>query len=135
VGNRKNEYVESDEMHVPGAPRLLDAQYDNLFKTLVTAEWCVKSDGNVEAPTGYFSITEIPAHEGEFREMYAAIEDSLEPEFTVDEAWPAAGWYVTIENSDGVIFVYEVINEAEAKYIFAELEKQYLDWTDAGNLP
>ena len=130
---RRNEYATT--VHVPGAPRLLDAQYDNLFKTLVTAEWCVKSDGNVEAPTGYFSITEIPVHEGEFREMRDAIYDQLEAELRVDEAWPAAGWYVTIENSDGVMFAYEVDSEATAKYIFAQLEQQYLDWSDAGNLP
>jgi hypothetical protein len=130
---RRNEYA--TVVHKPGEIRLLHEKYDSLFKHIVGSGWCVKSDGNVEAPQGYYSITEIPAHEGEFLNMVESVFTGLTSEWNDPSIWPAAGWYVTIENSDGIIFVYETADETEASLLFAWLDKQYIDWSEAGNLP
>lgn len=129
----KNQYATS--VHAPGMPRLLHDKYDPLFKEIVGSSWCVRSSGNVEAPSGFFSVTEIPDNVHELDDMRDALIERLEGTFDDLAAWPAPGWYVTVENSDGIIFVYEVRDEVEANFQFANLEDQFDVWSDAGNLP
>ncbi len=102
---------------------MLDSKFDSLFKSIITAGWCVKSDGHVEAPQGYFSITEIPALPGELREMFEAVEEGTW------EEWYGlpSGWYFTTENSDGVIFVYPC-SQADAEAAFSESLAGYSMW-------
>jgi hypothetical protein len=119
-------------------PPCQPSKHDNLFKELITAGWCVKSDGNVEAPTGYFSITEIPDHHGELVEMRDAITcdaDRAPDEYQFLDNWPESGWYFTTENSDGIIYVYKV-DKVSANRFFDEYSRQYSAWDDnqwAGN--
>lgn len=106
-------------------PALQPSKYDRLFKDLVSAEWCVKSDGNVEAPTGYFSITEIPEHPGELADMKSAVEQDQDSY----EEWPEPGWYFTTENSDGMIRVYAT-DKGAAEILYQSYLKQYAEWDD-----
>jgi hypothetical protein len=94
--------------------------YDSLFKDLITAGWNVSSDGHVEAPQGFFAIVEIPSHPGELRDMMEALD-------SMDYDWPEAGWYFTVENSDGIIFVYRV-DKAAAEILFEAYAKAYAEW-------
>lgn len=102
---------------------LMDAKYDSLFKSIITAEWCVKSDGHVESPQGYFSITEIPEHPGELKDMQEAVEEGMRP-FT---DWPPAGWYFTVEDSNGMIRVYQ-LSKAQAEQRFESFLKEFTEW-------
>jgi len=102
----------------------MSSLYDNLFKAVVTAGWCVKSDGHVEAPTGYFSMTEIPSHPGELREMQDAVEDKRVPFST----WPPAGWYITVEDSAGFMYVYPTNGETQAGVLFHKVLDIFSRW-------
>ena len=98
----------------------IDKIFDATFRALVGSGWCVKSDGHVESPQGYFSITEIPSNEGELNEMKDAQDYAY--------VWPEAGWYVTIENSDGFIFVYPMKDEEQAILVYTKLADAFAKW-------
>lgn len=108
---------------IPNSRSPLDSRYDVLFKDLITAGWNVKSDGNVEAPSGHFAIVEIPSHPGELLEMQNALD-------SVDYDWPEPGWYFCVENDLGQIFAYSVTKEeAEEMYVADQLALEY--WYEA----
>lgn len=106
--------------------KLLDSQYDSLFKAIISAGWNVKSDGHVEASAGFFALTEIPDNMPELEQMQEAVDNSA----TVDTDWPDAGWYVSTENSDGIIFVYEFPSKSAAEDAYEKLEADYTAWSD-----
>lgn len=114
---------------------VLDAKYDNLFKQIVTAQWGVKSNGDVESPTGYFGLVEIPSHVGERNEMRDAVfgdEPFSDDEFTNLTSWPDAGWYITQEMDSGIIWVYRMASQAGAEREYAKLERTYAEWDADG---
>jgi hypothetical protein len=103
--------------------KYLPSEWDSFFKGLVTAGWCVKSDGDVDSTTGYFALTEVGKT------------DATDPEFrSVLESmhWygdlPDVGWYVSVEDSAGFIFVYQYANQYGAETAYAELETRYDNW-------
>ena len=102
----------------------LDLKFDDLFKAIVSAGWCVKSDGHVESPQGYFSVTEIPSHVHELKDMQDAVEEGHTPWST----WPESGWYVTVEDNLGFIYVYPTSGEAQAIELFVKLADAYAKW-------
>lgn len=118
--------------HTPVTPNLIHHRYDNLFKEIITAGWNVSSDGNVESSWGFFAITEIPSHPGEFADMVTAVAPDTEVgEFRQMVRELPAGWYFTIENSDGLIWVYQCESELQAKHIFESRLKDFSDsWHD-----
>lgn len=110
-------------------PRQVASQYDNLFKQIITAGWAVQSDGDVESSWGYFSLIEIPSHEGEFTELMDALELDDEDENLL-RALPR-GWYISIESSDGFIYVYEVTSgEIHAKALFSIRADHFSEWSE-----
>ncbi len=100
---------------------------DNTFKTIITAGWNVKSDGDVQSPTGHFALVEIPLHAGELAEMLDACD--LDP---TQHAIPMEGWYVVRENNDGLVEYFGYPHsgpgkrEAEAQY--ARHERDFSSW-------
>lgn len=102
-------------------PRLLHEQYDGLFKTIVSSEWGERSSGNVESPSGYFALVEIPSSEGERHEMVEALEVG---EFIL----PDPGWYLTIENNGGLIWVHQYQSHYSAQREYNKLERLYVAW-------
>ena len=104
---------------------LLDSVYDPIFKAIISAGWNVSSDGDVESMTGHFSLTEIPSHSKELLDMQEAVDPSR---LYLESPWPTPGWYVTTENSDGQIFVYQFPNKVWAELAYKKLEEEYLDW-------
>lgn len=103
-----------------GHKQYLPNHFDSLFKALVGSGWCVVSDGHVESPQGYFSITEIPSHKGELTEMKDALDYAY--------AWPEAGWYVTIEDNAGFIFVYPAKDRDRAFLVYTLLADAFAKW-------
>lgn len=114
----------------PASPDMVASEYDGLFKSIITAGWNTESDGNVESPYGFFALVELPAHEGEFTELAEAVfEDDTEAIEQLRNL--PRGWYFTMENSDGLIWVYEMIGELSAKHIFANRQAAFHEaWTD-----
>lgn len=105
---------------------LLHTDYDNLFKAIVTAAWNIKSGGDVESVTGSYALVEIPTFPGELAEMQDAVDDD-----TIEDEWPDCGWYVTIEDSDGLIYVYEFHNQRDAELGYDKLDDEYSDWCES----
>jgi hypothetical protein len=105
----------------PTLPPVQPSKWDALFKEIITAGWAVKSDGHVESPQGYFAVVEIPDHQGELDEMKDALD--LLP----GEEMPPSGWYFTIENNQGLIFVYRTIDR-NAAFFFKERMEEFAKW-------
>lgn len=119
-----------DVTHHSPVGALVRSEYDNLFKTIAAGEWCVRSDGHVESPQGYFSITEIPKHQGELAEMIDALELDSEQSAQIRDlaGGISSGWFVTIENSDGIIFVYEMPSKFAAENAYESLDLDFMKW-------
>lgn len=100
---------------------------EGVFRSIVNAGWHVKSDGHVEFPVGYFSVVEIPAHEGERAEMRDAVfsDDEVEAE-AFDKV--EAGWYFVTQHNDGNVYVTLCNGEDDADQRYANLESVYADW-------
>jgi hypothetical protein len=101
-------------------------KYDALFKEIVLAGWATRSDGNVDSPTGYFAVVEIPDHLHELAEM----RDAVDPDSSLVTDWPESGWYVTVENSDGLIWVFRAGSQLQADTAYDEQVLAYADWDD-----
>ena len=54
--------------------------------------------------------------------------DAVDPEHEYgDDDWPTPGWYFTVENSDGLIFVY-LTGKVAAELWFGEYQTAYVKW-------
>jgi hypothetical protein len=109
---------------------LLDQKYDNLWKAIITAGWNDESSGDVEAPCGFFTITSYsPADAAGFQDLLSHQDygSDFQQLFTELET----GFYVTTENSLGMIFVFHVQTEAEAREWYRLMSNEYVGWEDA----
>lgn len=110
---------------------MLDSKYDNTFKSIISAGWAVKSDGNVEAVTGYFALIELPSNDAERAELIDAVADSLDPDQLAELGDLTPGWFVSWEDSNGIIRVYRQDSQAVAEHRYADLERDYAVWSQA----
>lgn len=100
---------------------------EGVMRSIVNAGWHVKSDGHVEFPSGYFSVVEIPAHEGERAEMRDAVfGENLDEEQVFDKM--PSGWYFVTQHNDGSIYVTQCKDEADANQRYDNLETVYAEW-------
>ena len=100
---------------------------EGTLKAIVDAEWGVLSSGAIEAPTGRFTVVEIPAHVGERAEMREAVFADEEGAATFDSM--EAGWYFVIRSDSGV--EYDLCkNKSYAMARFALARSAYEDWED-----
>jgi len=116
-------------------PNINPGRHDSLFREIITAGWAVKSDGNVEAPTGAFSLVEIPDTTGELTEMRDAItcdENRPPDEYQFLTAWPSAGWYFVTENSLGQVSRW-MLDKARAEKMYALYEEMFSEWMEDEN--
>lgn len=103
---------------------LVNPDWDNTFKTIIGAGWANQSDGDVDAPTGYFS--RISIEDNELAELVAACDlgtddlPSLEP-----------GHYVTLETTVGIIMVFQVRDEASAQVVYGRMVDHYTKWLES----
>lgn len=100
---------------------------EGIFRSIVSADWGVKSDGDVESSVGYFAVVEVPAHDGERAEMRDAVfGENLDEEQVFDKL--PSGWYFVTQHSDGNVYVTQCTNEADANQRYANLEEVYSQW-------
>jgi hypothetical protein len=106
---------------------LVHSNWDNCFKSIVTGEWGVKSDGDVEAPSGYFALVEVPLNLRERADMV----DACRNNFDNDEDWFTIepGWYITSENNQGLIYVWKMPDKSAAEICYDGLQREYSRWS------
>ncbi len=121
----------ADDAEARWPARLLHEQYDRFFKTLVTGDWHNGAEGDVESSTGYFSL--IIIEHPECKEVWDefANEDTLSSG-QLQWMWSGqlAGYYVTREDSAGLIFVTAYDELEDARRAFREMQKHFRNWQE-----
>lgn len=97
-------------------------ELENALKQIITAGWAMKSDGDVEAPTGYFA--KIPIAANELSELLDAVFGATNP----PEAQIEPGCYVTKEDSAGNMWVWKYDNKYMMDVMYARFEREYAEW-------
>lgn len=100
---------------------------EGTFKAIVEAKWGVMSSGAIEAPTGRFTIVEIPALDGERAEMREAVFEDEDAE-TFDSL--EAGWYFAIQSLPDTLTHDKCKNRDYAFARFALARSAYEEWED-----
>lgn len=110
---------------------MLYGTIEGVFRSIITAGWNVKSDGDVEANTGHFAIVEIPEHDGERDQMREAVFMDELDEAEVFDRIPT-GWYLVVEDSQGNVTYSQTANRDEAFRLFQTSEAKYAEWAGDG---
>lgn len=122
----------SDPSHAAHENRLLHEQYDRLFKSIVSGDWANESEGDVEAPTGFFSLILIEYNEcEEVWNAFASYPDLSDCQMKVLWSGMLAGYYLTTEDSNGIIRVYAYDEPDDARRAYEALVHQFGEWYDA----
>lgn len=107
---------------------MLYGTVEGVLRSIITAGWNVKSDGEVEATTGHFAIVEIPEHHGERLQMRDAVFlDELDPAEVFDKM--PSGWYFVVEDSQGNVNFVQAESKADSYRLFHKAEAEYAQWT------
>lgn len=106
----------------------MDTALEALFKAMLTNEWFINSDGNVEAPTGYFGY--VNNTEAELSEIYDAFSDIVEA-YGVPANTEIVGSFVARINDQGIIYIYRTTTQALAKEWFDDQVSEYIKWDDS----
>lgn len=107
----------------------LASQHDDTFKEICIEEWGNQSDGNVEAPTGYFWLVEVA--DGSVDNQWQSFMESVQSELEKYDATfvnPDPGWYVVVQDNNGIWFVHECASELDARRLFSNLAESYNEW-------
>lgn len=100
-----------------------------ILLTLCSAGWANESDGNVEAPTGYFwrislSHSEIFGWPGGAKDCFA---DEI-PNATDDDWKKIIGHWICAEDSNGFFYATRQDDEYSAQKVFADLTREFSEW-------
>jgi hypothetical protein len=96
------------------------------FRAIVEAQWGVMSSGATDAPTGRFSVVEIPEHDGERAEMCDAVFDGDNEVFENMDT----GWYFVIQYSSNRLTYDKCKNRDYAFARFSLARSAYDVWLD-----
>mgnify|MGYP001791810815 CR=1 FL=1 len=102
---------------------------DEVLHAMSVQGWANRSDGNVEAPTGFFAI--ISNSPAELAEVVAAFDEEIEgtedSDFSTSEL---VGHFVLVEDSQGFVGVYDYSTELGARVFYDELEDTFSKWDE-----
>lgn len=106
----------------------MDTALEALFRAMLTNDWFINSDGNVEAPTGYFgyvynNLSELP-------EIYEAFSDVIEGYGKPDDEDIVGSFYASID-SNGIIHIVSFATQSQAKSAFDMALSEYIKWSDS----
>jgi hypothetical protein len=102
-----------------------DGNLEGVLRSIINAGWDVKSDGQVEANTGYFAVVEIPTHEDDRTELRDAVFPDDDEDAELFDALPA-GWFFVVEDANGNVS-YSPERQEEADRLFDETQQKYLN--------
>jgi len=119
----------ADEAEARWPARLLSEQYDTFFKSLVTGDWHNGADGDVESPTGSFSLIIIePPEAQEVWETFANEDTLTEGQLKWMWSGQLSGYYITRENEAGLIFVTAYDELEDARRRFSGMQREFHNW-------
>lgn len=111
------------------APALLSGRYDKTLDLLVAEDSEIQTDhsnGDVEAPTGWFALIEIPEERAERQTLADRLaEQGL---WTTQEELPGPGWYLYTGQSDGLSWTYECDDYEHAALLFSMMSDRYAEY-------
>lgn len=107
---------------------MVQMSVEDTFKAIVDAKWGVMSSGLIDAPTGRFTVVEIPKLDGERAEMREAVfEDSDSGTFDSIEA----GWYFAVQCPPDTLTYEKCKNRDYAFARFSLARAEYENWEDS----
>lgn len=95
---------------------------ENLMSEIVSAGWANASDGNVDAPTGFFARITIEPNE------IASVRDA----FDLPEEYDPPRYTLFQEDSSGFIHLTFLPTEVELLAAYDLLSDQYSEWNTEG---
>jgi hypothetical protein len=96
---------------------------DNAFKAIIANGWANQTDGDVEAPTGFFTIIDMSTE----RDMITEILGEADLAEAMEHI--ESKWYATTEDSNGILSYWDT-DEAGAKEYFKQMQKRYFKWSE-----
>lgn len=105
----------------------MDTSLEALFKAMIGNGWFINSNGDVEAPCGYFGYTN-QTH-AELEEIYEAFSDTVEAYGKPSDDDIVGSFFAYID-SNGIISIekFDSVDQAHDRYNAFELE--YATWND-----
>lgn len=96
------------------------------LRAIAEAKWGVMSSGDTDAPTGHFTVVEIPEHDGERKMMRESVFDGVSESFDQLET----GWYFVIQYSSDRLTYDKCKNRHYAFARFSLARAAYVDWLE-----
>ena len=115
------------------AEALLDSRHDKILHTLITWGWANQSDGDVQAPTGYFALMEVPDGDSQWQSVVEECRVSLRLDTSDRDTVPAPGWYILQETDQGIKYTFETRNQLHAEFLDKALVEEYGTWAYEGD--
>ena len=103
-----------------------DSSRDEVLHSMALQGWSNKSDGDVECPTGYFSL--ICNSTGELEQILGPFSGEIASAELTDTN-ELIGNFLVIEDSQGFVHVWEYATVLAAQAEYRELENEYVNWS------
>jgi len=106
-----------------------DSPRNQLLHAMARQDWANESNGNVEAPTGWFC--RISNSSADISEIVATFLDEIsdiDPSGTFNPM-ELKGHFLLVENDQGGIYVNEYSSESEVIRAFTAMTDQYAYWS------
>jgi hypothetical protein len=107
-------------------PLLLSGQYDSTMRLLTTVDDTLDSNGNVEAPVGWFALVELPSELGEREALESWLRGCDETHGKIE--LPDGGWYLYTQDNQGLSMVYECEDYDHAALLYSLLSDRYTEY-------
>jgi len=111
-----------------------DSARDSILSYLCLADWAEESDGNTEAPTGYFSrisneAADVSMENTEFNSIMAEWLD-FNPEVTDSPELRSelVGHFIVQSMDSGFVYVGTYTTEEAMLTVFAEMQEEFSAW-------
>ena len=111
---------------------------DSILHFMGTNDWATDSNGNSEAPTGYFwkisnTTSEVNKQNTEVNSLLEEwFQQNPEVRDSVALRQELVGNFIVNEDSNGFIYVMTIETEKTRDEIYENLEKKFYEWDDQG---
>jgi hypothetical protein len=112
---------------------------DSILHFMCTSDWATESNGNSEAPTGYFwkisnTTSEVNKRNTEVNSLLEEwFQQNPEVRDSVALRQELVGNFIVNEDSNGFIYVMTVETQKTLDEIYENLETKFYEWDDQGD--
>lgn len=106
----------------------MDTALEALFKAMMNHGWFIRTDGEVEANTGFFGY--VTNTEAELEGIYDGFDDVVTA-YGKPKTEDIVGAFFASIDSDGIIHITRTETDKEAKRLFFETVERYNKWCEA----